>query len=170
MNNFVLAVPSEVEQNRIVAKVDELMTLCDQLEQQTEASIEAHQVLVTTLLDTLTNSADADELMQNWERISEHFDTLFTTEASIEQLKQTILQLAVMGKLSKPLDSDTPVSNHLDSILEQQKLTASAKEFKLIEAELANTKVEVDTNRVMLKARCFCDFITKEQHQVKQSY
>ncbi|HCM0827727.1 TPA: restriction endonuclease subunit S [Vibrio parahaemolyticus] len=87
------------EQHRIVAKVDELMALCDQLEQQTEASIEAHQVLVTTLLDTLTHSADADELMQNWARISEHFDTLFTTEESIDQLKQTILQLAVMGKL-----------------------------------------------------------------------
>ncbi|WP_210447953.1 restriction endonuclease subunit S [Vibrio crassostreae] len=161
LKELLIYLPPEQEQHRIVVKVDELMTLCDQLEQQTEASIAAHQVLVTTLLDTLTNSADADELMQNWARISEHFDTLFTTEASIDKLKQTILQLAVMGKLSKPLDSDTPVSNHLDSILEQQKLTASAKEFKLIEAELANTKVEVDTNRVMLKARCFCDFITK---------
>ncbi|MCU4201629.1 restriction endonuclease subunit S [Vibrio cholerae] len=96
---LLVPLPSIHEQNRIVAKVDELMALCDQLEQQTEASIEAHQVLVTTLLDTLTNSADADELMQNWARISEHFDTLFTTEESIDQLKQTILQLAVMGKL-----------------------------------------------------------------------
>ncbi|WP_217536727.1 restriction endonuclease subunit S [Vibrio metschnikovii] len=94
-----LPFPPIEEQHRIVAKVDELMALCDQLEQQTEASIEAHQVLVTTLLDTLTDSADADELMQNWARISEHFDTLFTTEESIDQLKQTILQLAVMGKL-----------------------------------------------------------------------
>lgn len=52
--NTVIALPSTAEQHRIVAKVDELMTLCDQLEQQTEASIEAHQVLVTTLLETLT--------------------------------------------------------------------------------------------------------------------
>ncbi|MEH0123820.1 restriction endonuclease subunit S [Vibrio alginolyticus] len=96
---LLVPLPSIHEQHRIVAKVDELMALCDQLEQQTEVSIEAHQVLVTTLLDTLTNSADADELMQNWARISEHFDTLFTTEESIDQLKQTILQLAVMGKL-----------------------------------------------------------------------
>ncbi|BDP35866.1 MULTISPECIES: restriction endonuclease subunit S [Vibrio] len=99
INDIVIALPPLQEQHRIVAKVDELMTLCDQLEQQTEASIEAHQVLVTTLLNTLTNSADADELMQNWARISEHFDTLFTTEESIDQLKQAILQLAVMGKL-----------------------------------------------------------------------
>ncbi|MCF4175173.1 restriction endonuclease subunit S [Vibrio sp. McD22-P3] len=99
MEKVVHPLPPIEEQHRIVAKVDELMALCDQLEQQTEVSIEAHQVLVTTLLDTLTNSADADELMQNWARISEHFDTLFTTEESIEQLKQAILQLAVMGKL-----------------------------------------------------------------------
>ncbi|MFC3023108.1 restriction endonuclease subunit S [Vibrio zhugei] len=116
--NTVIALPSTAEQHRIVAKVDELMALCDQLEQQTEASIEAHQVLVTTLLDTLTNSADADELMQNWARISEHFDTLFTTEESIDQLKQTILQLAVMGKLVPQDPSDEPASELLKRIAE----------------------------------------------------
>ncbi|MEZ9835288.1 restriction endonuclease subunit S [Vibrio breoganii] len=130
MNNFVLAVPSEVEQHRIVAKVDELMTLCDQLEQQTEASIEAHQVLVTTLLDTLTNSADADELMQNWARISEHFDTLFTTEASIDQLKQTILQLAVMGKLVPQDRNDEPAANLLERIAEEKEQLIKEKKIK----------------------------------------
>ncbi|MEZ8106620.1 restriction endonuclease subunit S [Vibrio cortegadensis] len=130
MNNFVLAVPSEVEQNRIVAKVDELMTLCDQLEQQTEASIEAHQVLVTTLLDTLTNSDDADELMQNWARISEHFDTLFTTEASIDQLKQTILQLAVMGKLVPQDPNDEPAAKLLERIAEEKAQLIKEKKIK----------------------------------------
>lgn len=101
-----LPFPPLAEQHRIVAKVDELMVLCDQLEQQTEASLDAHQVLVETLLATLTNSQDATELMANWGRISEHFDTLFTTEQSIDQLKQTILQLAVMGKLV-PFGSNT---------------------------------------------------------------
>ncbi|MEZ8822872.1 restriction endonuclease subunit S [Vibrio amylolyticus] len=118
------------EQHRIVAKVDELMTLCDQLEQQTEASIEAHQVLVTTLLDTLNNSADADELMQNWARISEHFDTLFTTEASIDQLKQTILQLAVMGKLVPQDPTDEPATNLLERIAEEKAQLIKEKKIK----------------------------------------
>ncbi|PTO77479.1 restriction endonuclease subunit S [Vibrio splendidus] len=135
MNNFVLAVPSEVEQNRIVAKVDELMTLCDQLEQQTEASIEAHQVLVTTLLDTLTNSDDADELMQNWARISEHFDTLFTTEASIDQLKQTILQLAVMGKLVPQDPNDEPAAKLLERIAEEKAQLIKEKKIKKQKAQ-----------------------------------
>ncbi|EGQ7820074.1 restriction endonuclease subunit S [Vibrio parahaemolyticus] len=126
----LIPVPPSVEQHRIVAKVDELMTLCDQLEQQTEASIEAHQVLVTTLLDTLTNSADANELMQNWTRISEHFDTLFTTEESIDQLKQTILQLAVMGKLVPQDPSDEPASELLKRIAEEKAQLINEKKIK----------------------------------------
>ncbi|EIJ2377341.1 MULTISPECIES: restriction endonuclease subunit S [Vibrio] len=128
--NTVIPVPPIAEQHRIVAKVDELMALCDQLEQQTEASIEAHQVLVTTLLDTLTNSADADELMQNWARISEHFDTLFTTEESIDQLKQTILQLAVMGKLVPQDPSDEPASELLKRVAEEKAQLVKEKKIK----------------------------------------
>lgn len=118
------------EQHRIVAKVDELMALCDQLEQQTEASIEAHQLLVSTLLNTLTNSADADELMENWARISDHFDTLFTTEASIDQLKQTILQLAVMGKLVPQDPNDEPASVLLERIAEEKTQLIKDKKIK----------------------------------------
>ncbi|ELA9429701.1 restriction endonuclease subunit S [Vibrio parahaemolyticus] len=128
--NTVIALPSTAEQHRIVAKVDELMTLCDQLEQQTEASIEAHQVLVTTLLETLTNSADTNELMQNWARISEHFDTLFSTEESIDQLKQTILQLAVMGKLVPQDPSDEPAAELLKRIADEKAQLVKDKKIK----------------------------------------
>ena len=100
---LVVAIPPLQEQHRIVAKVDELMSLCDQLEQQTETSLTAHTTLVENLLATLTNSTNAEELEQNWNRIAEHFTTLFPAdtrgEASIDLLKQTVLQLAVMGKL-----------------------------------------------------------------------
>ncbi|EOW9149714.1 restriction endonuclease subunit S [Vibrio cholerae] len=116
----VIALPPMEEQTRVVAKVDELMALCDQLEQQTEASLDAHQVLVETLLATLTNSQDANELMANWTRISEHFDTLFTTEQSIDQLKQTILQLAVMGKLVPQDPNDEPAAKLLERIAEER--------------------------------------------------
>ncbi|HCM0972630.1 restriction endonuclease subunit S [Vibrio parahaemolyticus] len=125
-----IPIPPLEEQEYIADKVDELMALCDQLEQQTEDSIEAHQVLVTTLLDTLTNSADADELMQNWARISEHFDTLFTTEESIDQLKQTILQLAVMGKLVPQDPSDEPAAELLKRIAEEKAQLVKEKKIK----------------------------------------
>jgi len=117
---MLIAVPPIEEQHRIVAKVDELMTLCDQLEQQTEASIAAHQTLVEALLGALTNAPDHASFQQAWQRIAEHFDTLFTTEHSIEQLKQTILQLAVMGKLVPQDPNDEPASELLKRIANEK--------------------------------------------------
>ncbi|MGG8040558.1 restriction endonuclease subunit S [Klebsiella aerogenes] len=102
--NLTIAIPPQSEQKAIVSKVNELMSLCDQLEQHSLTGLDAHQQLVETLLTTLTDSQNADELAANWARLSEHFDTLFTTEASIDALKQTILQLAVMGKLVQSTD------------------------------------------------------------------
>lgn len=113
---YPLPIPPFAEQHRIVAKVDELMALCDQLELRSESQLAAHQTLVETLLATLTSSADTDELAQNWARLSTHFDTLFTTEASIDALKQTILQLAVMGKLVPQDPNDEPASALLERI------------------------------------------------------
>ncbi len=97
--------PPLAEQQRIVAKVDELMILCDRLETEQKDAEAAHAKLVETLLGTLTQSTDATELAANWQRLAEHFDTLFTTESSLDTLKQTILQLAVRGKLV-PQDPD----------------------------------------------------------------
>ncbi|EOV9615660.1 restriction endonuclease subunit S [Cronobacter dublinensis] len=99
LKEIPVILPPMLEQKKVVARVKELMSLCDQLEQQSLTSLDAHQQLVETLLATLTESQNAEEFADNWARISLHFDTLFTTEASIDALKQTILQLAVMGLL-----------------------------------------------------------------------
>lgn len=117
---FLVPLPPLDEQSRIVNKITELMTLCDQLEQHSLTSLDAHQQLVETLLTTLTDSQNADELAENWARISEHFDTLFTTEASIVALKQTILQLAVMGKLVPQDPNDEPASELLKRIAQEK--------------------------------------------------
>ena len=108
LNAVEIRLPSEEEQHRIVAKVDELMALCDQLEQQQTDNLAAHQTLVETLLGTLTRIESQQEFSAAWARIATHFDTLFTTEASIDQLKQAILQLAVMGKLVPQDPNDEP--------------------------------------------------------------
>lgn len=83
---LIVPIPPHEEQIRIVSRVNSLMILCDDLEQQSYQSIDAHNQLVDTLLQTLVDSANADELASNWQRLSEHFDTLFTTEYSIDAL------------------------------------------------------------------------------------
>ncbi|HHE6469650.1 TPA: restriction endonuclease subunit S [Providencia rettgeri] len=118
--NYPIPFPPITEQARIVETFSVLMSLCDQLEQQSLTHLDAHQQLVETLLATLTDSQNAEELTENWARISQHFDTLFTTEASIDTLKQTILQLAVMGKLVPQDPNDEPASELLKRI-EQEK-------------------------------------------------
>ena len=120
--------PSLAEQHRIVTKVDELMALCDQLETQHINAAEAHEKLVNHLLGTLTRSQNADDFSTSWQRIAAHFDTLFTTEASIDILKQTLLQLAVMGKLVPQNPDDEPASELLKRIqAEKDKLIAEGK-------------------------------------------
>jgi type I restriction enzyme S subunit len=90
------------------------MSLCDRLETQQADAESAHAQLVQALLDSLTQASDATEFATNWQRLAEHFHTLFTTEPSIDALKQTLLQLAVMGKLVPQDPSDEPVRAWLE--------------------------------------------------------
>ena len=125
LTEIIVGVPPSAEQHRIVAKVDELMALCDRLEAQQTDADSAHTQLVQALLDSLTQASDADDFTQSWQRLAEHFHTLFTTESSIDALKQTLLQLAVMGKLVPQDPSDEPASELLKRIADAKAQEAS---------------------------------------------
>ncbi len=127
----LIALSPHAEQHRIVAKVDELMALCDQLEAQHSNAAEAHEKLVSHLLGTLTQSQSADDFSANWQRIAAHFDTLFTTEASINTLKQTLLQLAVMGKLVPQDANDESAKLILDKTKDYFLSTCNYKHISL---------------------------------------
>jgi type I restriction enzyme S subunit len=123
--------PPLPEQRRIVAKVDELMALCDRLEARQADAESAHAQLVQALLDSLTQARDAGDFTQSWQRLAEHFHTLFTTESSIDALKQTLLHLAVMGKLVGQDPSDGPASKLVGRIrFEKHRLLAESKARK----------------------------------------
>lgn len=118
--NLAIPLPPLAEQRRIVAKVDDLMALCDRLEAEQADAEAAHAKLLETLLGTLTQSNDAADLAANWQRLAEHFDTLFTTEPALDALKQTILQLAVMGKLVPQDPKGEPASELLRRIARER--------------------------------------------------
>ncbi len=128
VSEILLPLPPLVQQHRIVAKVDELMALCDRLEAQQADAESAHARLVQALLDSLTQTTDATDFASNWQRLAENFHTLFTTEPSIDALKQTLLQLAVMGKLVPQDPSNEPASVLLKRIAEEKaRLVAEGK-------------------------------------------
>ncbi|EIE46555.1 restriction endonuclease subunit S [Pseudomonas aeruginosa] len=126
----LIPLPPLAEQHRIVAKVDELMALCDRLEAQQADAESAHAQLVQALLDSLTQARDAEDFTQSWQRLAEHFNTLFTTESSINALKQTLLQLAVMGKLVPQDPSDEPASELLKRIADEKAQLAAEGRIK----------------------------------------
>jgi type I restriction enzyme S subunit len=116
----VTALPPLNEQHRIIAKVHELMDVCNMLEEKQTNNLKTHQALVKTSLETLILTDDTNDLQSAWERIYTNFDTFFCTEDSIEQFKQTVLQLAVMGKLVKQDPADEPVNRLLKQIAKEK--------------------------------------------------
>ncbi|MDF1645147.1 MAG: restriction endonuclease subunit S [Pseudomonadales bacterium] len=128
ITNPVMALPPLAEQHRIVAKVDELMALCDQLEQQQTDSLHAHQTLVRVFLDRMVDNANTHQPIHI--ELIDAFDTLFTTEEAIDQLKQTILQLAVMGKLVPQNPNDEPASLLLEKIAAEKQQLIKDKKIK----------------------------------------
>lgn len=123
-----ISLPPLAEQHRIVAKVDELMALCDRLEAQQADAESAHAQLVQALLDSLTQASDATDFAASWQRLTGHFHTLFTTESSIDAFKQSLLQLAAMGKLVPQDPSDEPARELLKRVAEEKlRLVAEGK-------------------------------------------
>lgn len=154
LKEIPVILPPMHEQEKVVARVKELMSLCDQLEQQSLSSLDAHSQLVETLLATLTDSQNAEELTENWARISQHFDTLFTTEASIDALKQTILQLAVMGKLVPQDPNDEPASELLKRI--EQEKAQLVKEGKIKKQKPLPPVSDEEKPFVLPEGWCWC--------------
>jgi len=142
--------PPLAEQHRIVAKVDELMALCDRLEADQADAEAAHAQLVQALLDSLTQATDAADFRASWQRLSEHFHTLFTTEASMDALKRTVLQLAVMGKLVPQDFADESPSILLERIANEVAIetlsTGSKKSRTCAEVEPAERYVDTPSS------------------------
>jgi len=95
MGNFVISLPPLPEQQRIVAKVDELMKRCDELENRQKERSAHHKTLVTSCLNALSGpKCDPELIIQH-----SSFSILFSSAESISELRKTILQLAVQGRL-----------------------------------------------------------------------
>lgn len=123
-----VGLPPLEEQQRIVAKIEELMAWCDALEVEQSDAANAHTGLVQALLGSLTATANTQDFSTSWQRVAEHFHTLFTTESSIYALKQTLLQLAVMGKLVPQDSTDEPASELLARVqYEKQAVVATGR-------------------------------------------
>lgn len=130
MNSILVALPPSNEQFRIVARVNELMALCDQLEAKQKHQKETHQQLIRAAHHALTEANNPAETQTAWQRIRNNFSHLYTTIESIQALRQTILQLAVQGKLVPQDPSEEPASALLQSIQIEKEQLLKSKSIK----------------------------------------
>ncbi|WP_374366036.1 restriction endonuclease subunit S [Piscinibacter sp.] len=126
----LVPLPPLAEQARIVARVDELMRLCDALEAKGRLEEEQHARLLGTLLGTLTDSSTPEELAANWQRVADHFDLLLDRPEAVDALEQTILQLAVRGLLVPQDRTDEPAGELLKRIREHKTRLINAGEIR----------------------------------------
>ncbi len=160
VSNFILPLPPLAEQHRIVAKVDELMTLCDQLEASQAKRERRRDRLVAATLHGLGRdvSPKRPELVgrdgrdrspsgpmpsvnskrPRWKEnggfgetalpsfFLNHLPCLTTRPEHIHQLRQTILNLAVRGKLVPRESGDEPVWTLLSRIRSEKNRLSSA--------------------------------------------
>ena len=130
----ILPLPPLAEQQRIVERVNSLMARCDALEaihkeqEHKRNSARAAAMHAITMPQGTTDLALA--FSRNWGFLARNFEQLFTTKQDIAELRKTILQLAVMGKLTDQRDSDEPASELLKKIAVEKKTLEKVGKIK----------------------------------------
>jgi type I restriction enzyme S subunit len=129
VTQFVVALPPLAEQHRIVAKVDELMALCDRLEAARGNREAARDRLAAATLARL-NAPDPETFQADARFALDALPALTTRPDQIRHLRQTILNLAVRGKLVPQDASDEPASELLKRIAHVKRDLLRTKKLK----------------------------------------
>jgi type I restriction enzyme S subunit len=129
MQQLVIPLPPLAEQKRIVAKVDELMGLCDALEAAQQTRNTLRQSLRASALDALMTAPSDDELSTAWAFVRDNWDTMSDRPEDVEGLRQMIFQKAIEGKLSEPHADDDDAERIVESSLQTKHDLESSKKI-----------------------------------------
>lgn len=120
--------PPLPEQHRIVAKVEELMALCDRLE-VAQQQREAERTRLTAAAWQAVVQAEAPAKVSF---ALEQLPALTTRPAQVKALRQTILDLAVVGRLTERTKSDGKGADDLLKVI-KRKEQAALRKAKMVE-------------------------------------
>lgn len=112
-----LPVPPLAEQHRIVARVDELMGLLDQLETARTSRDDVRGAARDAALAALRDAEDSDAVEAAWGRIARRIDELFADPEDVGSLRETILDLGVGGALHGKNDALPWTESTLGAVL-----------------------------------------------------
>ena len=131
-NNFaslLIPLPPIEEQKAIVEIVNTLFAEVEQLETLTKERIQLKESFVVSALNKLV---EAENTQQEWNFLQKHFSSFFTKRKTSKSLRETILQLAVQGKLTEGWRANNPNTEPASELLkrieaEKQQLIAEKK-------------------------------------------
>lgn len=110
-------IPPKEDQPKIVAKVNELLALCDKLETQQQARRKLQNSLRQSILHAVVTATSSSERQATWLRLTNIFEWLFRESEDVEQFKGMVLDLALSGLLHRPeLHQNSSGSELLNSI------------------------------------------------------
>ena len=123
--------PPLAEQHRIVAKVDELMALCDRLEEaRTERKTTRDRLTAASLACLDAPDPDPEIFQRHVSFALDNLIPLTTRPDQIQALRQTILNLTVRGKLVEQDPNDEPASELLKQITAEKARLVKEKRIR----------------------------------------
>ncbi len=127
VNGIELPLPPLAEQHRIVARVDELMVLCDRLEAaRAERETRRDRLTAASLARLDEPNPDHATFVQDARFALNNLAAVTTRPDQVKQLRQTILNLAVRGRIVSQDPNDETASELLKRI--------SAEKARLVKA------------------------------------
>lgn len=133
LERMPLAIPPLAEQRRIVARVRELQGICDELEAQQAARTEVRTALTAATLHRVS-LADASGLRETFPAFADNMDLHLAPGvgdlSALKQLRQTILDLAVRGRLMHQDPGDEPAGVLLKRIAAERDRMVKVKEIR----------------------------------------
>lgn len=98
--SHVISLPPLAEQERIVAKVDELTRLIHDLEARQERRHRATAHFQSSALHALTAAETPDDLHLAWDRASANWVAIAPHAGCADSIRRTVLDLAIRGRLA----------------------------------------------------------------------
>jgi len=110
LESMLIPLPPLAEQKRIVAKVDHLMALCDDLEAKQTKKRDLATQSTYSAVTALASAERGAELSLAWRRVASSFQTLVSTPDDVRNLRGAVAELATKGLLTAQSEKERPAA------------------------------------------------------------
>lgn len=130
LRELLFPLPPSVEQARIVAKVESLMSEIGKLEHYIERKEQLETAIPQAVVSAISKCQNEEELKAQLALVIAHFTDVFQTPESLQELRNVILKLGIQGKLVSQNPADEPASELLKNIQAEKGLLIKEKKIK----------------------------------------